>query len=130
VPAGPNAPQLVFITDPVAGASYVLDANKKTARKVPLGQGVAQGATMIASGVGQPPVQEALGNERPISTVTERWYSSQLQATVLSTTNDPMMGQGVHRLTNINLAEPAPSLFEVPADYTLSEGPMVRHQVK
>jgi hypothetical protein len=182
VPAGPNPPQLVFITDPVAGVSYVLDANKKTAHKVPVAPGMAQGAPMIASGFGQtggvvmgpgpeadmrietrvrvggkaggaPPAQESLGskviegvqadgtrttmtipagemgNERPLVTVTERWYSPQLQATVLSTTKDPLMGESTYRLANVSLAEPAASLFEVPADYTLTEGPMVKGQV-
>ena len=64
-----------------------------------------------------------IGNERPIETVTERWYSPQLQATVLTTTNDPRMGQTAYRLTNISLDEPAHSLFEVPADYQVVEGP-------
>ncbi len=184
VPAGPNPPQLVFITDPVAGVSYVLNAENKTAHKVPLAPGMAQGAPMIASGVAQvgrvvmgpgpeadmgmgiethvrvggkaagpPPAQESLGgrqiegvqaegtrttmtipagqmgNERPLVTVTERWYSAQLQATVLSTTKDPMMGESTYRLVNVSLAEPAASLFEIPADYTLTEGPMVKKEV-
>jgi hypothetical protein len=39
------------------------------------------------------------------------------------------MGESTYRLTNISLSEPAASLFEVPADYTLTEGPVVKKQV-
>jgi hypothetical protein len=33
------------------------------------------------------------------------------------------MGETTYRLTNIQLIEPLPMLFEVPADYTIQEGP-------
>jgi hypothetical protein len=64
-----------------------------------------------------------IGNAKPIVTVSERWYSPQLQVTILSTTTDPRMGQTTYRLTNISLDEPAHSLFEVPADYQVNEAP-------
>lgn len=59
----------------------------------------------------------AIGNERPIITTSERWYSSELQAVVLATTSDPRAGQTTYRLANIRRAEPAPELFRVPPDY-------------
>jgi hypothetical protein len=37
--------------------------------------------------------------------------------------SDPRTGETVYRLTNINRTEPAKSLFEVPSDYTIKEGP-------
>jgi len=55
--------------------------------------------------------------------VSERWYSPELQVVVLSKHRDPRMGENVYRLTNINRSEPARSLFETPADYTITEGP-------
>lgn len=63
-----------------------------------------------------------IGNERPIQTVSERWYSSELQTYVLTRRTDPRIGETTFRLTNIRRDEPAPSLFEVPADYTVQEG--------
>jgi hypothetical protein len=63
----------------------------------------------------------AIGNERPIDIVTERWYSPELQAVVMSKHSDPRMGENVYRLTNISRSEPARSLFEVPADYQVKE---------
>jgi hypothetical protein len=62
-----------------------------------------------------------IGNERPIVTVNERWYSPELQTVVLTKNSDPRMGETTYRLTNINRSEPDPSLFQVPADYTIDE---------
>jgi hypothetical protein len=62
-----------------------------------------------------------IGNERPIVTVNERWYSQELQTVVLTKNSDPRMGETTYRLTNINRGEPDPSLFQVPADYTVKE---------
>lgn len=63
-----------------------------------------------------------IGNERPIQIVTERWYSPELQTVISSRHSDPLTGETVYRLTNISREEPARSLFEVPADYTVKEG--------
>src|SRR5262245_55904490 len=62
-----------------------------------------------------------IGNERPIVTVNERWYSAELQAVVMSKNSDPRMGETTYRLTNIVRSEPDPALFQVPADYTVRE---------
>jgi hypothetical protein len=64
-----------------------------------------------------------IGNDRAIEIVNERWYSPELQTLVMTRHSDPRFGETVYRLTNINRSEPAKSLFEVPADYTLKEGP-------
>jgi hypothetical protein len=63
----------------------------------------------------------AMGNQRPITTVTEEWFSRDLQVIVLSTTKDPRMGETTYRLTNIQKAEPAATLFTLPADYTVKD---------
>lgn len=67
-----------------------------------------------------------IGNERPIEIVSESWYSEQLKTMVLSKQNDPRMGQTTYKLSNIQLIDPLPSLFEVPADYTIKEGPEIK----
>jgi len=63
----------------------------------------------------------AMGNEKPISILSERWYSPELQVEVKSIHNDPRMGQTTHTLTNISRAEPDASLFQVPSDYKTDE---------
>jgi hypothetical protein len=60
-----------------------------------------------------------IGNELPILIVSESWYSPKLQVTLMSRHSDPRMGETAYKLTNINRAEPAHSLFEVPSDYTV-----------
>jgi hypothetical protein len=67
-----------------------------------------------------------IGNERDINIVSERWFSPELQVTVLSKHTDPRMGETVYKLTNVNRAEPLHSMFEVPPDYTVTESPMMR----
>ena len=64
-----------------------------------------------------------IGNERAIEIVSERWYSPELQLVVMTRHSDPRFGETTYKLTNISRAEPAKSLFEVPADYTIKESP-------
>jgi hypothetical protein len=59
----------------------------------------------------------AMGNEREIETVFERWHSPELHADVLTRRIDPRMGETTYRLTNIQRVEPLPSVFEPPAGY-------------
>jgi hypothetical protein len=56
----------------------------------------------------------AIGNERPMTTVTERWVARELQLLVLSRVSDPRFGDTTYRLTKIVRAEPPASLFEAP----------------
>jgi hypothetical protein len=62
-----------------------------------------------------------IGNEQPIHVVAERWVSPALKVLVESRRSDPRFGETTYRLTGIVRAEPAPSLFEVPADYRVVE---------
>jgi TonB family protein len=64
----------------------------------------------------------AVGNERPIEIVRERWYSPELQMVVLNRSVDPRVGETTMRLTNILRSEPDASLFQIPSDYTINEG--------
>jgi hypothetical protein len=66
----------------------------------------------------------AIGNERPIETIYEKWYSDELQMVVYSKSSDPRFGEQTYRLTNINRNEPDPSLFQPPPGYKkVSGGP-------
>jgi len=65
----------------------------------------------------------AIGNDKAIAIVSERWVSPELQAVLLSTHRDPRFGETTYRLTAITRGEPEKSLFEVPSDYTVREGP-------
>lgn len=62
-----------------------------------------------------------IGNDRDLVSVSERWTSPELQVLVRMTTKDPQMGETSYRLTNLSRTEPAASLFQVPADYTVTD---------
>ncbi len=64
------------------------------------------------------PIGEA-GNDRPIVTTSETWFSSELKVMVLSKFSDPRNGDQTTRLTNISQAEPDASLFMPPSGYTV-----------
>jgi hypothetical protein len=66
---------------------------------------------------------DAIGNERPIEIVYERWHSKELDLIVLSKHSDPRFGEQTYRLTNIVRSEPDPSLFTPPQGYKLITEP-------
>lgn len=68
------------------------------------------------------PVGE-IGNEKSIVIVTDVWTSPDLKTVVYSKRSDPRMGEQTFKLTNITRAEPDASLFTVPADFKVSDGP-------
>ena len=63
----------------------------------------------------------AQGSDRPFEIVTERWASEELKTFILVKNSDPRNGENTIRTTDIDRTEPDPSLFEVPADYTITE---------
>jgi hypothetical protein len=143
-------PHAVFISDPVAGVNYVLHADEKTANQVPmrgrkdarnagaepgfrkrfqndavttdLGTQTINGVTAQGTRITRTIAAGQIGNVKPIVIVTERWYSSELQTYVMTKKTDPVMGDTVTQLTNIQRAEPDASLFKVPSDYAVSQG--------
>jgi hypothetical protein len=146
--ASGNPPRAIFINDPVAGVAYVLDPVHKTARKFVLpSRRSGPGNTLIFQRGGSDPNSSTtslgsktmegvlvqgtqftrtipagrIGNAQPIQIVTTRWFSSELNVNVRTETSDPSRGHTITTLTNINRGEPDPSLFQLPADYTLQE---------
>src|SRR5262249_51399494 len=63
-----------------------------------------------------------IGNEKPITVVSETWFSPDLQMVVMKKHSDPRFGQTTYTLSNIQQKEPDASLFTVPADYTVRQG--------
>ena len=175
-----NAPHLVFIQDPVAQVSYVLNLTDKTAQKLPMPPPNAAGSaapavanafyiqsgggpstaaapmpmpppmalqrTIVASDQDQGATEDLgsqtmegivvngtrttrtipageIGNDKTISIVTEVWMSPDLKTVISSKRNDPRMGEQTFQLTNIVRAEPDPSLFTVPSDFKIIDGP-------
>jgi len=64
-----------------------------------------------------------IGNEQPITIVTEVWTSPDLKTVVYSKRSDPRIGEQTFRLTNVVRGDPNPSLFTVPADFKIVDAP-------
>jgi hypothetical protein len=147
--------QLAFIDDPVGGASYVLDLGKRTATKMPWRQPPPSGVAnrpvharpanpnrkieslgrQTISGVAADGMRTTetipagqIGNTLPIQVVTERWYSPELQTTILQKRSDPRSGEYLFQSTNIIRAEPPATLFAAPPEFPLTQesGPRPR----
>jgi len=61
----------------------------------------------------------AIGNERPIETVNETWFSQELKIMIMSKRSDPRFGESTYRVTNISRSEPDAALFQIPSEYTI-----------
>jgi hypothetical protein len=122
LPGGENV--TVSTAGAVGGATYVFKRKGTDANEVKedLGEQLIEGvkAQGTRSTVTIPAGE--IGNDRPIEIVSERWYSPELQTVIMTKHNDPRTGETTYKLTNINRSEPAKTLFEVPADYTVKEG--------
>jgi hypothetical protein len=62
-----------------------------------------------------------IGNDLPIETVTERWFSKDLGFEMLRKHSDPRSGEVTYKVTNLVRAEQPRSLFEVPPDYKVED---------
>ena len=69
-----------------------------------------------------------IGNVQPLQIVSEQWFSEEIEALVMTRHSDPRSGENVYRLRNILRAEPDPTLFSVPADYTIQQRGVRRPQ--
>ncbi|HUI57012.1 MAG TPA: hypothetical protein VLY04_18685 [Bryobacteraceae bacterium] len=84
--------------------------------------------TLLVNGVMAQGTRETLtipahqiGNDRDLQVVNESWYASDLQMLIKSVNSDPRFGETTYQLSNIVRAPQDPSLFQVPADYTITE---------
>jgi hypothetical protein len=157
LPASGKIPHLILITDPVAGADYALDPDRKIGRKItlpsgrfekpagppPFERGLQSNATttslgtQIVNGISAQGTRTtrtipagAIGNEKPITIAVERWYSPDLQMNVMIKRSDPQTGENLFQLTNIVRSEPDTSLFQVPSDYRVKEDGRMGHMKK
>ena len=88
-----------------------------------LGSQTMQGVTVTGTRTTRTIPAGQIGNDAAIKIVTEVWTSPDLKTVVYSKRTDPRMGEQTFQLTNITRAEPDASLFTVPADFTVSDGP-------
>jgi hypothetical protein len=64
-----------------------------------------------------------IGNDKPIATTTERWFSTEFKVDLVNTSDNPEAGKHVRKLVNIRAGEPDPLLFQIPPDFKVKEIP-------
>ena len=104
------------------GTMMVMSGSEGKAQMEDLGDQVIEGVRAHGRREKRTIAVGEIGNDRPIEVLSETWYSDELQTMVLSKRSDPRVGDSEYRLANISRAEPAGTLFEVPAGYTVKEG--------
>ena len=114
--APPAEPAIAFAT-PTWNSS--LFGGKTEFKQEDLGKQMMEGVEVQGTRIINSIPAGAIGNERQIDIVSERWYSNELQVVVMSRNSDPRTGETTYRMTNIVRSEPPAHLFKVPADYTI-----------
>jgi hypothetical protein len=93
-----------------------------TLKKESLGTQVINGVSAEGTRITKIIPAGKIGNDRAINTVYERWVSTDLQIVVKSTRTSPRDGTITYQVTNLQKAEPAATLFAVPAGYAVQAG--------
>ena len=118
VPGGVSGGVLTFKSEEGKPAHFIHSENVKTEK---LGQKNIEGLVCEGTRTTTTIPAGQVGNERPLVSVSERWYSSELQQVVFSKRSDPRFGETSYRLANVRRGEPGRTLFEVSPDYTVTE---------
>jgi hypothetical protein len=92
-----------------------------TVNKEDLGQQVVEGVMARGTRTTTTIPAGEIGNVQPIEIVSEQWFSDDLKVLVMTRHADPRTGVTTYKLINVSLADPARTLFEVPADYTVRD---------
>ena len=105
-------------TTPPTG-SCAAAANLPRPTTVSLGQKTILGLAATGTRVEFTMPAGQIGNEQPLTVTSDEWTSDELGVALSSTQHDPMIGDTQFHLDQIGRTEPDPSLFVVPADYTV-----------
>jgi hypothetical protein len=87
-----------------------------------LGKRMIEGVNSDGSRVTTTIEAGAIGNDRAIQSVNERWFSQDLQTVMMTKHTDPRLGEESFRLVNVSRSEPPSYLFQIPAGYQIVEG--------
>jgi hypothetical protein len=63
----------------------------------------------------------AMGNDQPMTSVKEEWHSQELGINLLSIRSGPMVGKQTFTIVELTTSEPDPELFQLPAEYKISD---------
>jgi hypothetical protein len=127
LPAVPHSQPRVRNLD---GASTRTDSNGRIIKTEKLGTKDIDGLTAIGTRTTTTIEAGVDGNSEPIVIVRETWFSPELTTDLLTNNNDPRSGDTTRKLENIQRAEPDPSLFQIPPDYTVKDETVVKESAE
>lgn len=138
----------INIRDIPAGVDYYLNPITKIAYRIPI-KTFSPGSQRISPPTGYSTTSESLGkkmiegfettgtlsittiapgtigNEKPLETTSENWFSPELRVLVLSKRKDPQNGDYTYEMKNIKREEPDAALFSIPSDYKIVDSASV-----
>jgi len=136
---------IVTITDPIQHVQYVctpVRVCRKMAYRLPpnlrqrrpldpktmpdltvedLGPSNIGGVEVLGTRITRLLPEGVVGNDRPITTLEERWYSNQLDVDVQVKRSDPRTGTHTTTLTEVSLGEPDSKYFQIPEGYRVED---------
>jgi hypothetical protein len=119
---GENIPPFALMGMGMAiGAGQYTEASTSTTS---LGQKVVNGLNATGCRIVRTIPVGVLGNEKPITSTTDQWVSSELGMAVQLSQTSSLGGSVTMNLEQTVLAEPDASLFAVPANYKTTEIPL------
>lgn len=71
-----------------------------------------------------------MGNDQPLTSISEYWHSEELGINLLSIRSSPFFGKQTFSITELTAGEPDPQLFEVPSGFKINDqrkNPQISH---
>jgi hypothetical protein len=103
-------------TPPPAGP---LDNGTRYLTRESLGSDVVNGINVVGTRETVSIDAGVLGNNQPLVTTREFWYSPDLQVNLSVTRKDPREGTQVIHVVDLSRSDPDPAMFQVPAGYVI-----------
>jgi hypothetical protein len=110
-------PQTFYETTP---AGIIDDGNRSLARDS-LGSKTIEGIYVNGTRETLTINPGVVGNDRPLVSTREFWYSDELENNLAVTRIDPREGKQVIWISDISRSEPDPSLFRIPIGYSVRD---------
>jgi TonB family protein len=106
-----------WVVAPAAQATPVATTAKPETTREELGVDTMEGLPVKGTRVTQTYATGALGNDRPLTIVTEYWFAAGLRLNLLTKRTDPRYGVQTVRVTELQRQEPDAALFAIGDGY-------------
>jgi TonB family protein len=106
-----------WVVGGAAQATPVAGTTKPETTREEISTDTIEGLPVKGTRVTQTYATGALGNDRPLTIVTEYWYAAELRLNLLTKRTDPRHGVQTVRVTELQRQEPDAALFAIGDDY-------------